>query len=54
VRSYYKSIDYYDRLTEARKQGFEEPPLPPLPADMTQEVSDLYISIYEQITGKEF
>ena len=54
VRSYYKNSGYYDRLIEARKQGFDEPPLPPLPADMAQKVSDLYIDIYEQITGNKF
>ena len=54
VRSYYKKSGYYGRLIEARNQGFEEPPLPPLSADMTTKVSDLYIDIYEQITGNTF
>jgi len=54
VRSHYRSTGYYDALKKARREGKPEPDIPPLPADMTREVSRLYIDIYEQITGEEF
>lgn len=54
VRQYYKEIGYYDRLMEARREGREEPPIPPLPPEKVKEVSELYIDMFEKITGESF
>jgi len=54
VRQYYKEIGYYDRLMEARRQGKEEPSIPPLPPEKIEEFSQLYIEMFERITGESF
>lgn len=54
VRQYYRATGYHDRLTEARRKGLPEPPIPPLPAEKVKEVSDLYIGLYERLTGEVF
>lgn len=54
VRQYYKEIGYYEKLMEARREGREEPPIPPLPPEKVKEVSELYIDMFEKITGESF
>ncbi|MDQ1280961.1 MAG: phosphoribosylaminoimidazole-succinocarboxamide synthase [Thermoproteota archaeon] len=54
VRQYYRETGYYDLLVEARKNDSEEPPIPPLPPEMIKQVSNVYISLYEEITGLPF
>ncbi|HEC77307.1 MAG TPA: phosphoribosylaminoimidazolesuccinocarboxamide synthase [Thermoplasmatales archaeon] len=54
VRNYYKKIGYYDKLKNARKNKIDEPPIPPLPDNVSEEVSNLYIELYEKITGRNF
>jgi phosphoribosylaminoimidazole-succinocarboxamide synthase len=54
VRQHYKQINYYDSLTRARDEGKSEPEIPPLENDIAQEVSKLYIDIFEKITGQKF
>ena len=54
VRNYYKKIGYYSMLKEAREKNLPEPEIPPLPNDVAKEVSLLYISLYEKITGERF
>lgn len=54
VRQYYRSTGYYDNLTAARKAGQDEPDIPALPADQAKRVSDLYIEMFERITGESF
>src|SRR5213596_1191571 len=54
VRQYYRKIGYHERLMDARAAGKPEPDIPPLPADVTKEVSDLYIGLYERMTGQKF
>ena len=54
VRSHYQESGYYAALTKARSQGMKEPPIPPLSAEMARQVSELYIDIFEQITGEGF
>ena len=54
VRQYYRSIGYYDELMKARKEGKEEPQIPPLPEDMIKKVSEIYIKLFEDITGEPF
>jgi len=54
VRQYYRQIGYYDKLTEARKMGKPEPRIPALPEAKIKEVSDLYIDMFERITGESY
>jgi len=54
VRAHYRDSGYYDRLKKARGRDEEEPEIPPLPDNVAQEASQLYIDIYEQITGDSF
>jgi len=54
VRQYYKKTGYYKKLMEARKEGKEEPPIPPLPNEMVEKVSEIYIKLFEDITGENF
>ncbi|UCD92700.1 MAG: phosphoribosylaminoimidazolesuccinocarboxamide synthase [Methanobacteriota archaeon] len=54
VRQYYRSTSYFDVLEEARRDGQEEPEIPPLPPEKLAEVSNLYMEMYERITGQPF
>jgi phosphoribosylaminoimidazole-succinocarboxamide synthase len=54
VRQYYRETGYHDLLMNARKKGMEEPPIPPLPKDMVKQVSEIYIKLFEDITGQSF
>ncbi len=54
ARNYYKETGYKDALYQAREEGREEPPIPPLPDNVIKELSELYIDLYERITGKTF
>jgi phosphoribosylaminoimidazole-succinocarboxamide synthase len=54
VRQYYRKIGYHKALMEARTAGRAEPDIPPLPADVTGQVSDLYVSLFERLTGEKF
>jgi phosphoribosylaminoimidazole-succinocarboxamide synthase (EC 6.3.2.6) len=54
VRQHYRSIGYYDKLMEARAKGLKEPDIPPLPPDMVLRVSDLYVKMFERITGQNW
>lgn len=54
VRQYYRENGYYDALMDARKKGVEEPTIPPLPKDMIKQVSEIYIKLFEDITGQSY
>ena len=54
VRQHYRETGYYDLLMDARRKGVEEPPIPPLPKDMIRQVSEIYIKLFEDITGQSF
>jgi phosphoribosylaminoimidazole-succinocarboxamide synthase len=54
VRQYYRSTGYHAALTEAREKGLPEPDIPALPQDIIDQVSKLYIDMYERITGQKF
>ncbi len=54
VRKYYEDIGYYEKLREARERGEPEPDIPPLPPEMVQRVSSLYVEMYERITGERW
>ncbi len=54
VRQHYRNTSYLDQLEEARRKGEGEPDIPPLPDDITPQVSKLYIDLFERITGERF
>lgn len=54
VRQYYRKIGYYDELMKAREAGEEEPPIPPLPHDIILQISQIYIALFEDLTGQKF
>ena len=54
VRQHYRRTGYYDKLMKARETGTEEPPIPPLPREMVEAVSKVYMRIYEDLTGERF
>jgi len=54
VRQHYRQLGYYDKLMDARKHGRPEPKIPALPAAKIKQVSDLYVEMFERITGESF
>jgi len=54
VRQYYRKIGYHQALMDARAAGKPEPDIPPLPDDVTNQVSDLYVGLFERLTGEKF
>lgn len=54
VRQYYRDLGYHDKLMEARKNNLPEPDIPPLPNKKVKEISDLYVEMFERITGESF
>jgi len=57
VRQHYRATGYHDELMAARKAGATkqtEPPIPALPPDVTQQVTGLYVSLFERITGEKW
>ncbi len=54
VRQHYRSTGYYDQLQHAREAHAAEPPIPPLPPLLVDEVSRLYTTVYQRLTGQPF
>jgi phosphoribosylaminoimidazole-succinocarboxamide synthase len=54
VRQYYRKTGYHEALMAARREKKAEPPIPALPPDVVKQVTDLYVGLYERITGKKF
>jgi phosphoribosylaminoimidazole-succinocarboxamide synthase len=54
VRQYYRKIGYHQALMDARAAGKPEPEIPALPDDVTKQVSDLYVTLFERLTGQKF
>ncbi len=54
VRQYYRRIGYHQALMDARAARKPEPDIPPLPSGVVREVSDLYVALFERITGEKF
>lgn len=54
VRQYYRETGYHGKLMKAREEGTPEPDIPPLPQDIIDRVSRLYVDMYERITGEKF
>ena len=54
VRQHYRQLGYYDKLAEARRMGRSEPKIPALPESKIKEISELYIDMFETITGESY
>ncbi|MDD1758202.1 MAG: phosphoribosylaminoimidazolesuccinocarboxamide synthase [Methanotrichaceae archaeon] len=54
VRQYYRHIGYKDRLYNARASGESEPEIPPMPNEVIDQTSKIYIKLFEMITGEGF
>ncbi|MFQ5986823.1 MAG: phosphoribosylaminoimidazolesuccinocarboxamide synthase [Thermoplasmata archaeon] len=54
VRRHYRDTGYHQALYGARERGEPEPDIPALPDPMVRQVSDLYVSLFERITGLAF
>jgi phosphoribosylaminoimidazole-succinocarboxamide synthase len=54
VRQHYRQTGYYDELQKAREAKAAEPAIPPLPPLLVDEVSRLYTTVYQRLTGQPF
>ena len=54
VRQHYRQSGYYAQLLDAREHGRPEPAIPPLPPLLVDEVSRLYTTVFERLTGEPF
>lgn len=54
VRQHYRQSGYFDRLARARETHAAEPEIPPLPPLLVDEVSRLYTTVYQRLTGEPF
>jgi phosphoribosylaminoimidazole-succinocarboxamide synthase len=54
VRQHYRTTGYYEQLQKAREAKAAEPPIPPLPPLLVDEVSRLYTTVYQRLTGEPF
>lgn len=51
VRQHYRAIGYKDALYGARARGEAEPDIPPMPPELIERCSALYVGLYERLTG---
>jgi phosphoribosylaminoimidazole-succinocarboxamide synthase len=54
VRQHYRETGYHAELYALREKGLPDIPIPALPADVIKRVSELYVSMFERITGEKF
>ncbi len=54
VRQYYRKTGYHQALTDARAAKKPEPDIPALPDDVVTQVSNLYVNLFERLTGERF
>ncbi len=54
VRQHYRDTGYKDELYAARAAGKPEPEIPPMPEKLIKETSELYIDLFERLTGEKF
>lgn len=54
VRQYYRRIGYKDQLYNSRVTKSPEPDIPPLSESMVRQTSEIYMDLFERITGDKF
>ncbi len=54
VRQHYRQSGYFDALSRARESHAAEPEIPPLPPLLVDEVSRLYTTVFQRLTGEPF
>ncbi len=54
VRQYYRSTGYHKDLYEARENNKPEPEIAALPEEMIRKTSDLYVDMFQRITGEKW
>jgi phosphoribosylaminoimidazole-succinocarboxamide synthase len=54
VRQHYRKTGYLEKLEKARAAGKPEPDIPGLDDAMRDQVSKIYIDIFERLTGQKF
>jgi phosphoribosylaminoimidazole-succinocarboxamide synthase len=54
VRQHYRKIGYLEKLERARELKKPEPDIPGLSDEMRDQVSKIYIDIFERLTGQKF
>ncbi len=54
LRQYYTENGYHDRLQEAEEEGKNEPPMPPLPDDMIEKTSKIYVDMMDRLTDGKY
>lgn len=53
VRQHYRQSGYKDALYGARARGEAEPDIPPMPPELIERCSALYVGLYERLTGEK-
>jgi len=54
VRQHYRHTGYKDALYAARAGGEPEPDIPPMPEELIERTTRLYVELFERITGERF
>jgi phosphoribosylaminoimidazole-succinocarboxamide synthase len=54
VRQHYRQSGYYDQLMRARESHLPEPEIPALPPLLVDEVTRLYTTVFQRLTGEPF
>jgi len=54
VRGHYIETGHHSNLSEARRNGTEEPAIPALPQSVIDQTATLYVEMFERLTGQTF
>jgi len=54
VRQHYLDSGHHAELYKARQEGSVEPPIPELPKNVIKETTELYVDMFERLTGTKF
>ena len=54
VRQHYLDTGHHADLYKARQENLDEPPIPKLPENVIEETTQLYVSMFERLTGTDF